>query len=131
MISLSVNLVELMTVTHHVSLLIKFVTVFWTVLEEKMNQMTAVLMEMFAWWVAAHHLKEEWSTVGIEYGELYVMTSGITVMLLLCADNWDTPLKVNTSTFLWKRECYYSVLYSLQMPVVFAVLGMVKVMLAN
>ena len=94
MISLSVNLVKLMTVTHHVSLLIKFVMVLWTVLEEKMNQITAVFMEVSVWWVVGHHLKAEWSTASSEYRVPCVMTLGGLQMQLLCVVNWDSQLKV-------------------------------------
>ena len=92
--SLSVHLAVLMTVTHHVSLLTKSVMTLWTVLEEKMNQMIAVLMEVSAWWVVEHHLKAEWSTASLEYGVRCVMILGGLQMQLLCVVDWDSQLKV-------------------------------------
>ena len=98
--SLSVSLVVLIAAMPHVSLLIKSAIMLWIALEGKMKEVTVALMEMFVWWVVAHHLREEWSTVGTEHGELCVMTSGMIGMLLLCADNLDIPREVNKYQYI-------------------------------
>ena len=42
-------------------------------------------------------MKAEWRSASTMFGVLYVMTPGGVMMLLWCADNWDTPLKVGQS----------------------------------
>ena len=44
-------------------------------------------VEVFVWWMALDLMKAEWSTVEREYGGLYVMIAGISLMLKLCVNN--------------------------------------------
>ena len=50
-------------------------------------------MEQFVWLMDQWRVLAEWRSASMECGEQYVPSvymTGITIMLELCADNWDT-----------------------------------------
>ena len=56
-------------------------------------------------------MREEWKSVTTTTGEHCATTIGITMMLQLCADSWDTAQKVGlhicSSTERWRCVCVH------------------------
>ena len=60
------------------------------------------------WLVVAPAMKEEWKCTTIDGGRLYAMIHGISMTLMLCADNLDTEEQLQHKCSLWTGNWFYS-----------------------